>query len=88
MITTKTNKKNPTRAGLQVVGYLQTCFLGCLSQGQRYCWQSCSMTVWVHLSKPRSDDGAQQKNARDGEQDKQELNEGLKLLGLDLDVSV
>lgn len=40
------------------------------------------MTVRVHLSKPRSDDGAQQKNARDGERDKQELNEGLRLLGL------
>lgn len=41
------------------------------------------MTVWVRLSKPCSSDGAQQKNARDGEQDKQELNEGLVLLGLD-----
>lgn len=41
------------------------------------------MTVWVHPSKPFSDDGAQQKNTRDGEQDKEVLNEGLKLLGLD-----
>lgn len=40
------------------------------------------MRAWVHLSKPCSDDADQQKNARDGEQDKQELKEGLKLLGL------
>lgn len=41
------------------------------------------MTVWVYLSKPCSGDGAQQKNIRDGEQDKQELNKGLTLLALD-----
>lgn len=41
------------------------------------------MRAWVHLSKPCSDDADQQKNARDPEQDKQELREGVKLLGLD-----
>lgn len=77
------DKTSPPRAGLREVGYLQTCFLSCLSPDNCYRWQSCSVAAQVHLSTPCSDDGAQQKNVGDGEQGKQELTEGLKLLSLD-----